>query len=140
MEIQLLREESPYPDADVLKEKLGEIYDVYAGFVSVITAEPHSLQPEWNFYKDGKAWLCKIIFRKKTVIWLSVWDDCFKLTFFFTEKSKSGIEELIIDPSIKESFLKSKNIGKLIPLVIAIREKSQVDDVLKIIEFKKSIK
>ena len=140
METQLLRVENPFPDAGVLKENLGEIYDVYARFVSVIIAEPYSLQPEWNYYKDGKAWLCKITFRKKTVIWLSVWEDCFKVTFFFTEKSKSGIEELKINPSIKESFLRSKNIGKLIPLGIAIRDKSQVDDVLKIIEFKKSIK
>jgi hypothetical protein len=62
------------------------------------------------------------------------------VSFFFTEKSKPGIEVLIIDPSIKESFLKSKNIGKLIPLVIAIKEMSQIDDILKIIEFKKSIK
>lgn len=140
METQLLREESPFPDTGVLKEKLDDIYDVYAEFVSVISAEPYCLQPEWNYYKDGKSWLCKILFRKKTVLWLSVWDDCFKVTFFFTDKSRSGIEELKIDPSIKESFLKSKNIGKLIPLGISIREKNQVDDILKIIEFKKSIK
>lgn len=140
METQLLREENPFPDAGVLKLNLGDIYDVYAVLASIITNEPCSLQMEWNYYKDGKAWLCKITFRKKTVMWLSVWDDCFKVSFFFTEKSKSGIEELKIDPSIKESFLKSKNIGKLIPLVIAIKEKNQVDDILKIIEFKKSIK
>lgn len=140
METQILREESPYPDAGVLKEKLDDIYDVYDVFVSEITKEPYSLQPEWNYYKDGKSWLCKITFRKKTVIWLSVWDDCFKVTFYFTDKSRSGIEELEISPSIKESILKSKNIGKLIPLVIAIREKNQIDDVLKLIAFKKSIK
>lgn len=140
METQLLREEIPYPDAAVLKVNLGEIYDVYAGFVSIMTAEPYSLQPEWNYYKDGKSWLCKITFKKKTVIWLSVWDDCFKVTFFFTDKSKSGIEELEISPSIKESFLKSKNIGKLIPLGIAIRDKVQIDDVLKLIAFKKSLR
>lgn len=140
METQLLREEIPYPDAAVLKVNLGEIYDVYAGFVAIMTAEPYSLQPEWNYYKDGKSWLCKITFKKKTVIWLSVWDDCFKVTFFFTDKSKSGIEELEISPSIKESLLKSKNIGKLIPLGIAIRDKVQIDDVLKLIAFKKSLR
>ncbi|MCE5320467.1 MAG: DUF3788 domain-containing protein [Bacteroidales bacterium] len=140
METQLLREENPFPDDGVLKLNLGDIYDVYAELVSKITYEPHSLQMEWNYYKDGKAWLCKNTFRKKTVMWLSVWSDCFKVSFFFTEKSKSGIEGLKIAPTIKESFLKSKNIGKLIPLVIAIKEMSQIDDVLKIIEFKKSIK
>jgi hypothetical protein len=140
METQLLREENPFPDDGVLKLNLGGIYDVYAELVSEITKEPYSLQMEWNYYKDGKSWLCKITFRKKTVMWLSVWNDCFKVSFFFTEKSKSGIEELKIAPTIKESFQKSKNIGKLIPLVISINEMSQIDDVLKIIVFKKSIK
>jgi hypothetical protein len=140
MGTQLLREENPFPDACVLKQNLGDKYDLYAGFVSKITSEPYCLRMEWNYYKDGKAWLCKNTFRKKTVMWLSVWDDCFNVSFFFTEKSKSGIEELKIDPSIKESFLNSKNIGKLIPLVISIKEMSQIGDVLKIIEFKKSIK
>jgi hypothetical protein len=27
---------------------------------------------EWDYYKDGKSWLCKIINKKKTICWLSI--------------------------------------------------------------------
>ena len=73
---------------------------------------------EWRYYQDGKAWLCKITFRKKTVVWLSAWSDCFKLGFYFTEKSGGGIPGLHIKDSIKADYLNHQPIGKLKPLVV----------------------
>ncbi|OFY41549.1 MAG: hypothetical protein A2X18_06920 [Bacteroidetes bacterium GWF2_40_14] len=140
MEIVLLRESEQFPDNQVLKETLQEKFPLYDHLISVVSHEPYSLDHHWNYYKDGKSWLCKVTYRKKTIFWLSVWDTCFKTSFFFTEKNRSGIMELTIDDSIKHSFSNSKNIGKLIPLVISINDISQLDDVLKIIEFKKTCK
>jgi len=48
--------------------------------------------------------------------------------------------DLTISKSIKQSFSSSKNIGKLIPLVIAINDLSQLEDALKIVELKKPCK
>jgi hypothetical protein len=94
--------------------------------------------PEWNYYKDGKAWLCKVLYKKKTVFWLSIWEKYFKLAFYFTEKTGKEINELDIDVSIKEDFKQAKPIGRLLPLVIEMRKKEQLKDVLKIIEYKKN--
>lgn len=140
METLLLRDENIYPDNKVLKELLGSVYDVYDNFISIITKEPYSLEQTWNYYKDGKAWLCKVTYRKKTVFWLSVWDNCFKTGFYFTEKHKTGFDQLEIDGSIKQSLSNNKNIGKLIPLTVNICEKQQLEDVLKLIDFKKKLK
>ncbi len=140
METILLRENEQYPDNQVLTESLGEIYPVYNHLISVISNEPYSLDHQWNYYKDGKSWLCKVTHRKKTIFWLSVWDTCFKISFFFTEKTKSAVMDLTISKSIKQSFSSSKNIGKLIPLVIAINDLSQLEDALKIVELKKTCK
>ncbi|MFA5850349.1 MAG: DUF3788 family protein [Bacteroidales bacterium] len=140
METILLRENERYPDNLVLKDSLKELYSVYDHLISVISNEPYSLEHQWNYYKDGKSWLCKVTYRKKTVFWLSVWETCFKISFFFTEKNKSAVLDLTISNSIKQSFSNSKNIGKLIPLVIDIADINQIEDALKIIEFKKTIK
>ena len=72
--------------------------------------------------------------------WISVWNKFFKVGFYFTEKTRLGINELNIENKIKEDFSQSKNIGKLIPLVINVFRKEQIDDVLKIIEYKKKLK
>lgn len=140
METLLLRDGNIFPDEKTLRESLGDLYEVYENFLSNITKEPLSLEPSWNYYKDGKSWLCKVSYKKKTVFWLSVWDDCFIAGFYFTEKSKPAIEQLEIADSIKKSFFSAESIGKLIPMTIKISQLSQLTDLYKIIVFKKSLK
>ena len=79
--------------------------------------------PEWNYYKDGNAWLCKVCLKKKTVFWLSVWDKYFRTGFYFSEKYRSGVMELDIGDDLKENFSQAKPIGKLIPLAISVNGK-----------------
>jgi hypothetical protein len=69
-----------------------------------------------------------------------VWDNYFKIAFYFTEKSLNGILELEIDETIKKDFVAHKPVGKLLPLVIDMRTKEQLPDLLKIIDYKKRLK
>ena len=140
METQLLREQHISPTKEVLKNALGDSYLVYEALIEIITDSKYGLVTVWNYYKDGKAWLCKISYKKKTVFWLSIWDKFLKIGFYFTEKNNLGVTELEIEEKIKEDFSSSKSIGKLIPLVININKEEQINDVLKIIEYKKSLK
>ena len=136
MEIQLLKDPDILPTAEVLEKELGKKYPVFKEFMNTAESEEFKLKPEWRYYKDGKAWLCKITFRKKTVVWLSVWSDCFKVAFYFTEKSGGGIPGLKIDDSIKEFYLNHKPIGKLKPVVVEVRKKSQLVDIITLIKYK----
>jgi hypothetical protein len=140
METQLLRIQEIYPSKEVLQEALGKVYDVLEAFETRITQSDIALTLDWNYYNDGKSWLCKVCHKKKTVCWLSVWDGCFKTTFFFLERHLEGIAALDISEQIKEDFCRAKPIGKLIPLLIHINRPEQLADVLKVIEFKKSAK
>jgi hypothetical protein len=141
MEEILLRDSSMYPSKEVLETALGEDnYKVFNTFIEIITDSDLGLTPDWKYYDDGKSWLCKVCYKKKTVFWLSVWKMHFKLGFYFTEKNCSGVTELNIDKSIRKEFSQSKNIGKLIPLVIKMERIEQIEDVIKIIEYKKSLK
>lgn len=140
METLLLKDPDIFPTNEVLKNTLVASYPVYEEFMKIITGETYGLVPQWNYYKDGKAWLCKVCFKKKTVFWLSVWDEFFKTGFYFTEKNSAAISGLDIAESIKESFSQNKHIGKLIPLGIRMSSKEQITDLLIIIEYKKSLK
>ena len=140
METQLLRDQQIFPSKEVLENELGRSYLAFEELTKRLTDAKYGLTIEWRYYKDGKAWLCKVCFKKKTIFWLSVWDKYFKTTFYFTEKSGMGIKELNIEEELKESFNRSKAIGRLIPLTISINEKEQVKDVLILVEYKKSLK
>jgi hypothetical protein len=140
MEKPLLRDPVIPPSKDVLENILGDSYAAFEELIKIITESPYALDPQWNYYKDGKAWLCKVCYKKKTVFWLSVWDQYFKTGFFFTDKTKSGIEDLDIDKEIIEDFKTRKPNGKFLPLAITMKSKDQIQDVLRVIEYKKSLK
>jgi len=140
METMPLKDPQKPPGKEVLESVLKNSYSLYDELIKIITGSEYNLVPEWHYYNDGKAWLCKVCFKKKTVFWLSVWDGYFKTSFYFTEKHLQGIAELDIAESIKDDFSSRKPVGKLLPLVIEIKSKEHLNDLLTLIRFKKSLK
>lgn len=136
MSILLLKDPDVFPSAEMLEKVLDKQFPVFKEFISTVESEEFKLIPNWRYYKDGKAWFCKITLKKKTVVWLSVWSDCFKLALYFTEKSGGGIPGLKIDDSIKEFYLNHKPIGRLKPIVVEVRMKSQLVDLNTLIKYK----
>jgi len=135
----LLRDPGQEPVKSLVKEILSEqLYKAYEELLKIIPEL--GLSYEWRYYNDGKAWLCKITHKKKTDAWLSLWENAFKTTFYFTEKTGAGIESLDIDSRIKSSFLQNKAIGKLIPLTLEIDHKTKLEDFRRIAEYKITLK
>ena len=135
----ILKDAHVSPNKQVLQNALSKTYALYEELISTVTASGFDLVPQWQYYRDGKAWLCKVQYKKKTVFWLSVWGNYFKIGFYFTEKDAKGIEGLNIDKNIKREFAESRAIGKLRPLGIEMKKKSQLKEALQIIEYKKSL-
>lgn len=136
----LLREEEIEPTDKVLENALGkELFTIYQEIIQIFTDE-FSLEPQWRFYNDGKAWLCKVVYKKKTILWLSLWENYIKTGFYFTDKTGMGVLELAIDHKIKEVFEVAKPIGKLIPLIIDINQQKQIKDLKELVRYKKGLK
>ena len=135
-----MRDPDVFPSVEVLNEVLGTSYAVFEEMMKIITGPAYGLVAQWNYYRDGKSWLCKVVYKKKTVFWLSVWDGYFRTGFYFTEKNATDIVGLDISESLKDRFTQNKSVGKLIPLGIQMSCKEQITDLLKIIEYKKSLK
>ena len=141
MESQMaLRDAEIFPSDRVLKDTLGDVYDVLESFLATITNEAYLLSFEWRYYTDGKAWLCKVQHKKKTILWLSVWEGFFKVSFFFTEKHLEAIAALDISEAIKTELASAKAIGLLIPMIFNINNASQLQELLTVVRFKKTLK
>lgn len=136
----LLRDKEIEPTDEVLENALGrELFTIYQELIQIF-ADEFGLEHHWRYYKDGKSWLCKVVFKKKTVLWLSVWEKYIKTGFYFTEKTSNGVLELGIDEKIKEAFSTAKPIGKLMPLIIDIDQQKQIEDLKEVIKYKKGLK
>lgn len=140
MKTQLLRDKNVFPTPEVLQSALGKRYTVLEELLNTITGEEYGLTVEWRFYNDGKAWLGKAVYKKKTIFWLSVWVGYFQTGFYVTEKTRAGVMELNIDNTVKSDFSVAEATGKLVPLSLKIAVKRQLKDVLEIVRYKKSLK
>jgi len=131
---QLLREEAIYPSEELLSIALGGVYPAYQSFCELFAAEQIAM--EWRYYNDGRSWLCKCQHKKKTVFWLSIWEGFFKTAFFFPERLR---EDLLALPT-EQPLAFERNVGKSVPVVMELRDKSQLGDFMRLAEYKKSLK
>ncbi len=137
MDLPILKDKDLFPDNDVLRNALKDDFDIFQEFENTITNDTHKLVGEWRYYNDGKAWIYKAQYKKKTVFWLSVISTGFNVTFYFNEKNYEGIFDLPIEELIKDNFKSMELVGKLRPLQISIKNKNQITDIQEIIEYKK---
>jgi hypothetical protein len=132
----LLNDKLEYPDDEVLGRYLGKSKAIWDLFVTDLSSTFSSMSLEWKYYNDGKAWLCKLVHKKKTVCWISIWDKYFKVTFYFTEKNNKDISTLNIDQVWKDNYITRKSIGRLKPLTIDVKTKKVLAGIYELIKYK----
>ena len=133
-----LRDKEIYPSAEVLKAILGGSFAAYEEMIAELAEL--DITPEWNYYRDGNAWLGKMPFKKKNLGWFHVYEGYFMVTFYFTEKHLEKIAELDISEEIKKAFFMTKPTGKLIAMFITMDTGKLPDDFMKVLLFKKNLK
>ena len=125
------------PKDNVLENTLGKKYKLYIGFIAKINKM--DLFPEWNYYNDTKSWLCRILKKKKNYCWLSILHSGIKLTFYFTKETINGIYKMDINEEIKD-MAKEYEIGRKNPPVhLVVKNKNDLNDALKILEYRINI-
>ena len=138
METLALRDGDILPTQEVLEAVLGSSYPAFEELNALLISM--EIRPEWNYYRDGKAWLCKMMFKKKNLGWIGVFDGYFKVSFYFTEKHLNAIVDSDISDIIKEDFYNAKPSGRLLPMTVAVTDKEKLKEVLPVLLFKKNLK
>ena len=129
-----LRDANIYPDNEVLRSVLGKSFEVYLKLLDLY--KKNELEYEWRYYKDGKAWLCKVQKKKKTIVWMSAWKGLLKASIYFPLRLLSNVMELDISNEQKENILKTKNVGKSKPCNFEIHEANVLIDFEKVMQLK----
>ena len=129
-----LRDETIYPDKNVLRSILDKSYESYAALLEVFNK--NGLLYEWRYYRDGKAWLCKVQKKKRTIVWMSAWKEYMQATVYFPEKHLEKVYLLDVCNDIKMKIKSTKNVGKLKPCIFEIKDKNILTDFLKVMKLK----
>ena len=76
---------------------------------------------------------------KKTIVWISLWENLVKAGFYFTQKTRPEVLDLPFSPGIKTLFAEAKPVGKLIPLILDIKDETSLPDFITLINHKKNL-
>ncbi|KAB2878627.1 DUF3788 family protein [bacterium] len=139
MNKHLLNDSNEFPDDKILLKHLDKSKVLWDELTSTVSSNFPPTTLEWKYYKDGGSWLGKLVQKKKTVCWISVWDKFFKVSFYFTEKNDKDIKNMKIDQSLKDAYFAHKPIGKLKPLTVEVKTKKALKDVCELISYKTSL-
>jgi len=129
-----LGDESVYPDDAILRGVLGRSYRACCALLELF--EQLGMVHEWRYYRDGKAWLCKVQKKKRTIIWMSAWKGFMKATIYVPERLMNGVYALPISETLKEQIRATKNVGKSKPCIFEIRNQKILRDLRTVAKFK----
>jgi len=140
MEKQLLSDEGQFPTEDIIFSHIAESKTIWKELFKNI----HEIHPEfaeqWRYYNDGKSWLLKITKKAKTIFWLTVIKDAFRVTFYFGDKAETEIIKSNISEPLKEQYLTGKRFGKIRSVSLIVTNDKDIRDILSLAEIKLKIK
>jgi hypothetical protein len=136
----VLSDKSIVPTDDYVFSIIGERKVHWKKIMDYLSENYPDASGTWNYYNDGKQWLFKYVWKKKTIFWASLLKDTFRITFYLGNKAEQVIENSELPQIIKEEFITAKRYGLIRPVTFAIRNEGDVDNVLKMIEIKVKLK
>ena len=123
----ILNDPDQYPTEEVIYSCIGKRKTLWISFFDMLGEQHPDFSQEWRYYKDGKNWLMKVTRKSKTIFWLSVWKNDFKIGFYFSDKAEELINQSDISDDLKEQFKDGKRYGKIRGLTIVFRKKKDIE-------------
>jgi hypothetical protein len=136
----VLGDKSVYPSDEILFSIFGDKKVIWQKLLSYVKNNYKDVTDEWRYYNDGKQWLFKMQQKKKTIFWISVLKDTFRITFYFGNKAEPLIEGSQLPQKIKDDFREAKRFGTLRPVTTKITGVSDLENILKMIDIKVKLK
>jgi hypothetical protein len=128
------------PDEKLIFSIIGEKKILWQEIMNYLKSNYPDASGQWNYYKDGKAWLFKVVQKKKTIFWSAILEDTFRLTFYFGDKAEPVIVESKLPDKVKQDFLTGKKYGKIRAISLKINDMKDVEIVKTIVPIKVKIK
>ena len=140
MDQPVLGDKNQFPTETVIFSHIGKAKALWQSFFNHLHAGHPDFVEEWRYYSDGKSWLLKVTRKAKTIFWLSVVKNAFRVTCYFTEKAAPAIESSAMSADLKERFKDAKSSGKIRGLTILFKDRGDVEDANEMISLKLSLK
>jgi hypothetical protein len=136
MEPLLLTDKSVIPTDELIFSILGKNQAHWKKLMNNILEKYADAAGQWNYYNDGKAWLFKMTRKKKTIFWIALLADTFRITFYFGDKAEPLFAQSELPESIINDFMNGKRYGKIRAVSIKVQVTEDIDHALKLADIR----
>jgi hypothetical protein len=136
----VLGDKNIFPSDDILFSIIGDKKVVWEKIMSYVNENYKNITSEWRYYNDGKQWLFKMQQKKKTIFWIGVLKDTFRITFYFGNKAEPVIVASNLPVRIKDDFLNGKRFGSIRAISTTITGPGDLENIYKLIDLKTKLK
>lgn len=136
----MLSDKQIIPTDDYIFSIIGENRILWQTIMNYLSDNYVDIVGSWNYYNDGKRWLFKLTQKKKTIFWIGVLKDTFRVTFYFGDKAEPLIDVSDLHQTIKDDFKNGRRYGKIRAVSLKMWGLSDVESVKKLVAIKMKIK
>jgi hypothetical protein len=140
MEPLVLTDKSVVPTDDLVFSIIGNNSVYWKNLLASVRQKYPSAEEVWKFYKDGNNWLFRVILKKKTLFWIAVYEDTFRITFYFGDKAEPAIENSSLTNEMKDSFKNGPRYGKIRAISFKVKSTEDVNQALVVAGIKAVMK
>jgi hypothetical protein len=96
----------------------------------------NDISEAWKYYNDGKSWLFRTLRKKKTIFWISILEDTFRIAFWFAERLEPNILQSDLPDKLKIDYQNAKSFNKSRCIYIDMQDSEDVQNVKKLIDLR----
>jgi len=136
MDPKVLSDETVVPNEDMVFSIIGENALIWKQTMSYLYDNNSDITEVWRYYNDGKSWLFRTLQKKKTIFWLSILEDTFRIAFYFANRLEPIILESNLPEDMKKEYLKSKIFNKSRCIYIDVKDPKDFENIKILIDLK----
>ncbi len=136
METVVLNDQSGLPNDELIFSMIGDKELLWKQIFAYLYDNSKDITEEWKYYKDGGSWLFRTLKKKKTIFWIRVLKDTFKIGFWFADKFEPMILQSNLPDGIKVGYQNAKRFGKSRCINIEMADSNDFETVKKLIDLK----
>lgn len=136
----ILNDKNQFPTEEIIFSHIDKSKTFWESLFKHIHTNHPDFSEEWRYYNDGKSWLMKVTRKSKTIFWLSLVENTFRITFYFGDKAETAMKESRISAALKKQFVDGRRYGKIRGLTLMMDNKQNVESTKELISIKLKIK
>ena len=124
------------PDDAALAEALGPAKSVWDQLVAVLATDHGIDSSYWKSYSRKSGWVFRVLRKKRTIVWLTPSQNCFRASFILGDKAMQAINDGHPSRRVKEATQDAVKYSEGTGLTLEVADGKAIPDVLRLTAIK----